>query len=164
MDEQEGTGSGEEMAAYLPAGEETLRAGDRAPDAPGLQPVNHVSQASTSLFAIVRPSYHTILLFDPTIEQVHETTSRLPKAARKAFRVVVILSSDHSAGSFSGSDVSDIDHILLDTNGHAHTAYLPVKAGFPVIVVRPDSVIGAVVKGSAGIDKYLAVVFSGQRA
>lgn len=158
VDEQEGRSTGEEMAAYLSSGSEILRAGDRAPDAPGLQAMN-VSQALTSLFTIFQPTHHTVLLFNPTIEQVQVTTSLLPKAVREAFRVVVILSPGLDATAYTDDKVSGVDYILLDTKGHANAAYYPVQAGFSTIVVRPDGVLGAVVKDSEGIEKYLSIFF-----
>lgn len=161
VDEQEGDNTGEELAVYLPSGSGMLRAGDRAPEASGLLQYapGRVSQSSISLFSIFKPTHHTVLLFYPTVEHAQRAIGLLPKTAREAFRFVVILSSELAA-TFPTDTLVSVDYVLLDAQGHASAAYRPVKSGFKTIAVRPDGVIGAIVKTFEGFEKYLTM-FSG---
>ncbi|KAI0691493.1 FAD binding domain-containing protein [Cytidiella melzeri] len=150
--------SSNEMLAYLPDDNTELRAGDRAPDAPGLVPLSSNTATSTSLFDIFRPTRHTVLLFDPTAEQVEavkETlaSSRIPK---DLLHTTVILPSQHGPNS----EFSGVDEVLVDTSANAYSAYHPVQQGFNIFVVRPDGVLGAVLKGADGLRKYLNGIFT----
>lgn len=173
VDDQGESSTGVEMAAYLPEENTELRAGDRAPDASALKPVTRsggvaktlvsilkpgakTNEESRTLFSIFKPTHHTVLLLDPPADETQAIFSSLGATPKGTFRTVVILPSEHTKdeSSFSGAD-----EVLVDTDGHAFTAYHPVKQGFRVFVVRPDGVLGAVVKGNAGVGRYVEAVF-----
>lgn len=156
VDEQDGSSSGEEMAAYLPESNVELRAGDRAPDAPGLKLLAKADGDSepTSLFAIFKPTRHTALLFDVTEEQAQGILDALSAVPTGTFHTIAILSSEQET-----ADRGKVNEALVDKGGHAFAAYHPVKAGFKVFLVRPDGALAAVVKGREGVEKYLEAVF-----
>lgn len=147
------------MAAYLPEDNVELRAGDRAPEAPRLKSLAGADDDSTSLFSILKPTHHTVLLFNPTAEQAQAILGALSPVPKTAFRLTAILPPENQSKSLL-TPHREMDNVLVDTEGHAFSAYHPVKAGFPIIVVRPDGAIGAVVKDKEGLVKYLKAVLS----
>lgn len=154
VDDQPGGSSDKVRAAYLPEDKTILRAGDRAPEAPELMPCNDPSAKPTSLFALYKPTYHTVLLFDPTADQVKAVASSLSHLPKNLFHIVIILSPATALDTIDG-----VNAILIDTAGHARAAYPPASKGYPIIIVRPDGVVGAVVRDSAGVDRYVKGVF-----
>jgi len=157
VDEQPGQGTGKDMAAYLPEDNAELRAGDRAPEAPGLRLLETDVQNTTrnSLFSIFKPTRHTVLLFNPDSAKVAALKAVLSTLPQSVIHTVAILPREHDA-SFR---LDGIDEVLVDLHGHAYTAYKPVKEGYNVIIVRPDGVLGAVLRGPHTVDKYTKVVF-----
>ncbi|KAI0691495.1 monooxygenase [Cytidiella melzeri] len=159
VDEQPSLQSdGPDMPAYLPADNTDLRAGDRAPDATGLVALSSQTSTPISLFDIFAPTRHTILLFDPTAEQIEAanttvSSSRIPK---DLLHVIGILPSQH-APRF---DLCGGNEVLVDTGSHAFSAYHPIQQGFHIFVVRPDGALGAILKNASGLQKYLQRVFA----
>ena len=133
-----------------------LRAGDRALDAPALEPVGGDEGGSLTLFGIFRPTYHTVLVFTsdagcalPLLEEV----KRYPAGSLK---VVVV----YPRGVTGAAMVAGADYTVVDRDGHAYTAY-GVSPEHPLVaVVRPDAVVGGIVFGMEGLRKYLKGVFS----
>ncbi|KAI0777976.1 FAD binding domain-containing protein [Irpex lacteus] len=126
-----------------------IEGGDRAPDAPGLS-------KSTSLFDIFKPFRHTVLLFldgldTPDIADIVNALNMLP-------RVPCILSS-----FYPGVTTEFLTCLEGSEQYHAHTFYPPTANGCPIVIVRPDAFVGAVVKSKEGILLYLNGVF-GDRA
>ena len=145
--------------AYLPDDDKELRAGDRAPDAPNLVPLlsNKLDDsAATSLFDLIHSNHHTLLLFDPKAEQVKAVRDIAASLPQDFLRVSVILSSD-SVPQASSIGISEVT-VLVDTQGHAHSAYHPVSEGFTMFVIRPDGVIGAVLKDEEGLQRYFKAI------
>ena len=68
---------------------------------------------------------------------------------------VVLLPAGAAATAVQGVDVT-----LVDNEGHAYNAYPPATQGFSVIIVRPDGVVGAVVRGAEGAKRYLDGIFA----
>lgn len=161
VDQQPRDSGSEQMAAYLPQDATELRAGDRAPDAPGLIPLRSGTldpNAATSLFDIFRPTYHTLLLFDPAEGLVEGVDHALASLPQELFRKVLILSPGTTL-STPHNDGSGFT-VLVDTDGHASTAYHPTRRGFSLIVVRPDGAIGAILlKDIEGLQRYLGGIF-----
>ncbi|KAI0777123.1 FAD binding domain-containing protein [Irpex lacteus] len=186
MDQQHTDKHGQNGPAYLPDEDKELRAGDRAPDAPGLQilfgstnsEISNNRKDTTSLFNIFHPARHTLLLFSKDLQTSQEQLKEVEVAlaayplARETFRVVVILPSSVSTASFIGGSTSTM--VLVDVNNHAHTAYHHNHdAQTRLIVVRPDGVIGAVLQSASdtnlegsksngveeGLKRYLRGVF-----
>ncbi|KZV61628.1 hypothetical protein PENSPDRAFT_693241 [Peniophora sp. CONT] len=123
-----------------------LHAGDRAPDAPGL--VDIKTGESTELFNIFKPTYHTIIVLDAA-----------------ALKDVLVLSEGYPEGSVrvvaalpDGHGVQDAG-VYTDSQGHAQRAY-GVEAGVKIATVRPDGVVGGLLKGTDGIQQYFTKIFA----
>lgn len=155
VDEQPDARNLAHAGAYLDRDPAVLYAGDRAPDAPGLVPINGKS-TSTSLFTLFSLSHHTVLVFGGNASLLTELRHMLCGALRSLVKLVRILdgSLKEAEDQEGGADVA-----LVDRDGHAHDAYSPVTQGFPIIVVRPDGVVGAIVESRAGLKRYLDGVF-----
>lgn len=150
VDEQPGETTGEEKAAYRPEDPTVLRAGDRAPSAPNLVPVDGDVTSETRLFDIFKPTRHTVLLFGTGTEVLEPLKSTPPGS----FYVVAILPQGTTPQAVPGADLT-----VVDSQGYAFKDYPPAAQGFSVIIVRPDAVVGAVVKTAEGVKKYVQGVF-----
>ncbi|KAJ7580192.1 FAD binding domain-containing protein [Mycena floridula] len=122
-----------------------LRAGDRAPDAPGL--LNITESDVTSLFDTFGTSYHSVLIFSDDIKVQEEILLVLQKYPSEIFRPMAICKER------LGQMIA-----FRDTEGHAAKAYNPEGRSM-IVVVRPDGVIGAIVGGLDGLLEYLKRVF-----
>lgn len=149
-------GEAARLSAYGFEGEpQPVRAGDRAPDSP-VRVVD--GGVETTLFRLFSPAKHTALVFVPeglddpsSVSDAVKALSATPAGAMDAY-VVTSFSSTHENG------VKD----LIDYTGSAAEAYGIVKLApkAPVVViVRPDSVIGAFVFAVEGVRKYVQNVF-----
>jgi hypothetical protein len=121
----------------------SLRAGDRAPEAPGLI----LDGAETSLFALFQPSKHTVLIFSATptsVDGILSVAAAYPEGAVQTFVV-------HKASGQEGGK-------LVDRDGHAFASYL-VNEGTSIVVVRPDGFIGAIVNDAEGLKRYFTMIF-----
>ncbi|KAF8714255.1 hypothetical protein AX14_012859 [Amanita brunnescens Koide BX004] len=49
--------------------------------------------------------------------------------------------------------------VVIDAAGHAYRAYLTEKGEKKAVVVRPDGVAGAIVRGTEGVKAYLGKIF-----
>ncbi|VDC06609.1 unnamed protein product [Peniophora sp. CBMAI 1063] len=127
--------------AYATSGaDEMLRAGDRAPDAPELVGVN---SKATALYDIFGATHHTVLVFEPAlVDAVSAVLTRFPS---DLIRTIVF---NASGASLPGA--------YDDTAGHARRAY----GSAAVAVVRPDGVVGALLRGSEGLEAYFGGIFS----
>ncbi|KZV72944.1 hypothetical protein PENSPDRAFT_649364 [Peniophora sp. CONT] len=121
-----------------------LQAGDRAPDAPGLQG----PAGETRLFDVFNAARHTVLVFEPSIvAATRVATEKYPKGYT---RVVLLLPE--------GADVKD-GTTLVDAQGHATREYGAHAAGVAVAIVRPDGVVGALLKADEGVEEYFSRIF-----
>jgi len=51
--------------------------------------------------------------------------------------------------------------VLEDTKGHASASYhSELQGGCDIVVVRPDGIIGAVVRGAEGVERYFGRIFN----
>ncbi|KAH9910888.1 FAD binding domain-containing protein [Epithele typhae] len=129
-----------------------VRAGDRAPEAPGL--VDAAGKA-TSLFAIFKPDAHTVLVScadtgDAKIVDVVDAVKALP--AGLAVRVVAI-------GSSVVPNVErEVEGVYHDGAGWFGRAYGLMGGAPPVVVVRPDGYIGAFANDAAGLREYFSKI------
>ncbi|KZV71282.1 hypothetical protein PENSPDRAFT_650760 [Peniophora sp. CONT] len=129
---------------------ERLHAGDRAPDAPEL--VNVKTGESTKLFKLFKPTHHTIVVLDPALAK--DIVGLSGTYVKGSVLVVVALPQ--------GQDAQDADadaDVYTDTQGHAHRVY-GADGSVKVVVVRPDGVVGGLLKGVDGVQKYFAKVFA----
>ncbi|OBZ66867.1 Pentachlorophenol 4-monooxygenase [Grifola frondosa] len=143
---------------YGVAGSSEVRAGDRAPDAPGLEIVHSADNAKpavecTSLFRIFGVSYHTVLLFTADVDLVRAAIDALSGYPAGATRGVVILPS----GTTRFKATNGAEYVLVDQEGHAHTGYVVPVETSNIVIVRPDGVIGGIVLGVEGLRRYFGV-------
>ena len=144
--------------AYRVLDETTLVAGDRAPDAPGLTVVKAGAQVSeTRFFDLFKATYHTVLVFGPDVGSTEDIIGVLSSYSRDIIRVVVVL--PQAAVAIESSTVASEVDVVVDAAGHAYRAYLTEKGEKKVVVVRPDGVAGAVVRGAEGVKAYLGKIF-----
>ncbi|KAJ3892703.1 FAD binding domain-containing protein [Lentinula edodes] len=141
-----------------------IHAGDRAPEAPGLQ-VLHSGESSTaaaSLFDLFKPDHHTVLIFGPVSngEEIASEISTYPKNLFKTVLIFPALTTSESEQSASGTQPSGVDLVLRDSNGHAYRAYSSLLGSCNIVIVRPDGVVGAIVRGVAGLRRYVNGVFA----
>ena len=166
LDERfEGMNTAVEKSAYGAEGH-AARAGDRAPDAPDLLVVCEAKEAEglpeegnkTRLFDLFTPMDHTVLIFAPVhaFEAVQEIIGALEKYPRGLVRPVLILPKNARS---EGLGISEDIVVLQDAEGHAYTGYGLPEDILSVAIVRPDGVIGAFVKGTAGADRYFSLIF-----
>ncbi|EJD01753.1 uncharacterized protein FOMMEDRAFT_126912 [Fomitiporia mediterranea MF3/22] len=145
-----------------------VRAGDRAPDAPGLDTLLNAKEGEkvTRLFEVFNPSTHTALIFtsNPSDATTREVLDSMTKLHSGLVRTSLILPKD---SSYTAKDISSpgIDFVFKDTEGHAYTGYGingngELEKATTVVIVRPDAVVGAFAMSKAGVDRYLSTVFS----
>ncbi|KDQ10916.1 hypothetical protein BOTBODRAFT_163427 [Botryobasidium botryosum FD-172 SS1] len=136
-----------------------VRAGDRAPDAPGL-----IHDTTTTLFKEFSPTVHTVIVFGAKDGSVPLQTLRAlasynarARADSPLVRSIIVLPSALAPYTCGPPPTSKT---LVDRDGHAHKEYA-IAADGPayVIIVRPDGVIGAIVEGAEGITKYFSGIF-----
>ena len=136
-----------------------VRAGDRAPDAPGLSGGSGPSR----LFDIFKPYRHTALLF-ASWDEIEKTKSVIQLLQRYPQGTICsVLLYPQAAHNKQVAD-SGADFVLEDQNGHAFEGYGIAKdtnpsSGLIVVIVRPDGVIGSIVYGVEGVHKYFKIIF-----
>jgi len=157
LDEFATSAEGAPINAYRALDEGHLEAGDRAPDAPKLCPVHPGKSDETTLFSLYRPWYHTVLVFAPSPADATPILAALEQYDKSVVRSAVILPSSAPTTPFA----STADFVLLDREGHAHSAYLLETTQTKVFVIRPDGVIGAIVRGAEGVKKYFSKILWG---
>jgi hypothetical protein len=157
--------------AYLPdppLGAE-LRAGDRAPDAPGLRVLRAGpggwpaagKGATASLFDAFRPSWHTVLLFcgrsaDATAREALLAVIR--QQPGDVVRTILVLQEESTEATHAAGDA---DAVVLDAEQYAFAHYgISPDATVSAVVVRPDSYIGAFVRKPVGLKEYFRLIFS----
>lgn len=150
---QEGSDAPAVIAAYQSG--EVLVAGDRAPDAPGLV-LDDGSE--TSLFDIFKPNHHTALVFDPASADTKAILALFAQAPKGTLRVVEVISSSTEVTRTAQETDSSIVTVI-DRDGHAHDGYPSVALGYPIVIVRPDGIIGAIAKSASVVEKYMQSVF-----
>ncbi|KAA1469152.1 hypothetical protein DENSPDRAFT_870155 [Dentipellis sp. KUC8613] len=148
--EADDKGKAAELTASTYVAEEDgrLHAGDRAPDSPGLLDLK--TGEEKRLFDVFGLDHHTVLVFaDGETGSVLQPLARFPAGL---IRTVVVRSQE----SIASAGVENADLVLQDKQGHAYPAY----GATGVAIVRPDGVVGALVGGAEGVEKYFAGVFA----
>ena len=146
------------VSSYRVLDESTLVAGDRAPDAPGLSVVKAGAQvAETRFFDLFKATYHTVLVFGPDVGSAEDIIAALSSFSRDIVRIMVVLPQD-AVATESGTVMSRVD-VVVDGAGHAYRAYLIEKGEKRVVVIRPDGVAGAIVRGAEGVMAYVGKIF-----
>jgi hypothetical protein len=167
LDDQRARPTREEGAARAygaDAVSEGLRAGDRAPDAPDLRVLSgtwFAPGSTPALFDAFRPNHHTVLFFagatataapnllEPMLAVVH----RQPVAT---VRTALVLGSEIVHGT-----TSPMDTVVFDAQGYAFKHYDVSKdaSALTAVVVRPDGVIGAIVRSEVTLEQYFKLIF-----
>ncbi|KAI0039056.1 hypothetical protein FA95DRAFT_1103746 [Auriscalpium vulgare] len=133
----------------------SIRAGDRAPDAPGL--VNIRTGDICRLFDVYKVTYHTVLIF---IDQAEDAGPALNTIARypvgRIYSVVIYPSSTAGIVDVPGADLAVHDH-----DHHACVGYgVPSGAETKdLVIVRPDGFVGALVSGDVGVESYFHNIY-----
>lgn len=127
-----------------------VRAGDRAPEAPGLV---HLDGTETSLFKLFKTNLHTILVFsaadrEQVVNEILHASEGYPGDI-----VQTILISDGSAKNFEVLT-------FIDRDGYARDAYSVRGNEVDVVVVRPDGIIGALAVDASGLARYFSKVLN----
>ena len=146
----------DELDVYGVRGGDVLRAGDRAPDAPGLVEVGEKEGETTRLFDVLRVTHHTVLVLtsDPAkARPVVDAVSALPK---RAIATAVVYPQESSAsppaiGTYRG---------FADSEGYAYKFFGAPAGATTIFIVRPDGVVGGIVFGEDGVKKYFEGIFS----
>ncbi|RPD65609.1 hypothetical protein L226DRAFT_530852 [Lentinus tigrinus ALCF2SS1-7] len=133
---------------------EPVRAGDRAPDAPGLV---DAKGNETSLFEILKPNTHTLLLFSRkqaggSLQDIMVVASASPIAN---VMQTVVLGHQSLPDAVAGAGV------YHDKEGHAYRAYHVDEGVLSVFIVRPDGYIGAFVDDVDGLQTYFSRIVGG---
>jgi hypothetical protein len=147
---------GKPINAYGVLDEANLEAGDRAPDAPNMLQLGGGESDAKTLFSLYRPWYHTVLVFAPSPADATPVLGALDSYEKSAVRSAVVLPSSASVTSVA----SPADLVFVDQKGHAYSAYLVEAGQTKVFVIRPDGVVGAIVRGAEGVKKYFSGIFS----
>lgn len=140
-----------------------LRAGDRAPDAPGLEVKTPKSSGpeQTRLFDLLDATRHTVLIFAPGSEDISATIAPIMDVVKDqptgTTQAIVILPSE----AVLQSSLYGVDAVVVDKDGHARDAYTSSDATSALcIIVRPDGVIGGIVASAKGVVQYFSGIFS----
>ncbi|KAF9052492.1 hypothetical protein BDZ89DRAFT_429705 [Hymenopellis radicata] len=141
--------SAEEVVDFYRSGEDgNARAGDRAPDAPGL--VTESGEVTT-LFnsGIFASNAHTVLAFakQPPQMQLSVPNPELVKVA------IVVPQGSASGGFMTGG------RVFVDSEGFIEKHYRVKERDLRFLVVRPDGVIGALTKSTEGLNTYFRKIF-----
>ncbi|KZT74558.1 hypothetical protein DAEQUDRAFT_720739 [Daedalea quercina L-15889] len=144
----------ESVNPYGSGADGDLRAGDRAPQAPGLVPV-HEGEAA-SLFDVFRPTHHTVLLFNLPAQETERVLVAAKKYPSGFVKTAVILPQ----GTSDLQVVGQPDLAFVDRDGHAFTTYQVSPEKPTIVIVRPDGVVGGIVYGVGGFEKYFKGIFS----
>ncbi|EIW79275.1 FAD/NAD(P)-binding domain-containing protein, partial [Coniophora puteana RWD-64-598 SS2] len=141
---------GSDPYGYLSTG--SLHAGDRAPDSRGL--ISYPDHNQHTLFGIFRSYHHTVLIFIPQESKAESVVCALSGYPKHLVRVVVI-HPQPGTGSVEGADLQ-----LEDKEGHTLTNYgVSRDDSLRIAVVRPDGVVGDLVKTEESMKHYFDFVF-----
>ncbi len=154
LDERRSYSSEDKSRALDPYGDHEgssdLHAGDRAPESPGLIIIK--DQKPTSFFSLFKPTRHTILLFTSDIEDAVPVSRVISSWPGDLVNLVIVVPR---GAEVSEPSTSETIAVVKDQEGHAYDVYGPViKEGFRIVVIRPDGVIGAVVRAAEGVQRY----------
>ena len=135
---------------------DVVRAGERAPEAPGLAVLGAATPETTTLFKLFEVSRHTVLIFSDGTDKADAVVSALKAYPQDLVRTVLV----RTEGTSSPSGASKADVTVVDKEGYAHEGYQVQKDEFLVVIVRPDGAVGAIVRGPDGAKRYFGKVFS----
>ncbi|TFY80323.1 hypothetical protein EWM64_g3689 [Hericium alpestre] len=150
------TGVAEPASAYIVEEGGRLHGGDRAHDATGL--IDIKTKDITRLFNVFGTDHHTILLFcDSAVMTPYSSILQLLQRYRKGLIQSAVICKDPSTVT---ALVGSADFVLHDRDGHAYAAYDPNLTSCSVAIVRPDGVVGALVRGLDGVERYFSRILA----
>ncbi|EIW81684.1 hypothetical protein CONPUDRAFT_164490 [Coniophora puteana RWD-64-598 SS2] len=128
-----------------------LVAGDRAPDAPGLVD----GERTVRLFELFKPTHHTVMVFTSDVKVAEEIFRSFAVHSNLGIvRIVTIV----PAGIHPTSTLVNL-RVLVDKDDYAHAHYYAQDSP-RVVIVRPDGVVGAMVAGLSGVQKYFKLILA----
>ncbi|KDQ57089.1 hypothetical protein JAAARDRAFT_207431 [Jaapia argillacea MUCL 33604] len=139
-----------------------VRAGDRAPDAPGLVAFkgSPTSSPTMSLFQTFKATHHTILIFVPTVQDSEPTLKQIKQYPKGLVSSVVMPSTRAFRLPTDEPLACDADFVLKDSDGYAFAGYSVDRKEMKLVVVRPDGVVGAMVRNVEGLKGYFKKILS----
>ncbi|KAG6916125.1 hypothetical protein DXG01_008356 [Tephrocybe rancida] len=153
LDEHEESEDAAEGTDIDPYGDRLIgiRAGDRAPDATSIYDGSSGHSMAQRLHSFFGPPYHTVLVFSaPHPLNLKQSLEEFPAGLIRTAMIVKSASTQPES--------QDVDFILEDREGHAHAGY-GIQGDRGIVVVRPDGIIGAILGGSEGLQKYFHKIF-----
>ncbi|KAJ7155478.1 FAD binding domain-containing protein [Mycena crocata] len=157
-------GDEDEDAAELDVSvDRPLRAGDRAPDAPGLVALKRPAPAdrrdantrTTSLFKTFLASHHTVLIFSNEANRYTPVIRLLSAYPKDVVQAAIVIRAGNTVPTGA---LALADYVLEDHGGHAYAAYA-LNDGCDVVIVRPDGLVGAAVRSREGLRRYFHGIF-----
>ncbi|KAF9523094.1 FAD binding domain-containing protein [Crepidotus variabilis] len=149
-------------SAYNPHLSGLIYAGDRAPDAPGLRPLES-SGEKTRLFKIFDATRHTAMIFANGVgKELPEAWATFQGYPKELVRPIVVA----SRSSVSKEAIENFKQyeVFEDYEGYAQKFYLDGEYDHatPIIIIRPDGTIGARLRKIGSVATYFGRVFSVQ--
>ena len=150
-----------EKHAYGEDGQ-AVRAGDRAPDAPGLECLYaREGKAIGRLFDAFNVKQHTALVFATDVSDTRDIRKALSGFPEGMLQTVLILPA---TSSLQFPAMTEFDFVLKDVEVHAHSGYGVDLSNSPLgaaaVIVRPDAWIGAFATSASGVQEYISRVFA----
>ncbi|THV05565.1 hypothetical protein K435DRAFT_744813 [Dendrothele bispora CBS 962.96] len=146
---------------YRSGDDGSVRAGDRAPDAPGLVKLSSSAEVSKdkdalTFFDMFKPSSHTVIAFAgerpaEEVDAILATTTAYPEGS---IQTAVVYPRTPT------NTTSSANYLLVDRDGHAYKGYVVSESEISVVVVRPDGYIGALVFQPEGLKSYFSKIFA----
>lgn len=132
-----------------------LRAGDRAPNAPGIVPLNGgLRPGTTELFGIFSSNRHTALIFVTGGEDAKPYLRLLKRYPPDTILPVVVLQQ----GDERDVEVFGKTNVIRDSAGHSWKSY-STEHGMKIAIVRPDGCVGAVGSRPSVVGEYRNLIF-----
>ncbi|KII86789.1 hypothetical protein PLICRDRAFT_55688 [Plicaturopsis crispa FD-325 SS-3] len=144
-----------EVDAYGLNADGHMHGGYAARDAPGL--VDAKTGNITSFFETFRPTLHTALVLTDHVGEAQLIVNALARYSSGVVQSIVVLPS--AAETEAATNIV-ADRVLIDRNGHAWKGYVATR-GLVIVIVRPDGVVGAVVHGTQGVERYFEEIMEG---
>jgi hypothetical protein len=138
-------------------------AGDRAPDAPGLRVLAGSAAGcevgkKVSLHEIFVPTAHTVLLYQreagpsDILASMAAVVRHQPKGTVRSV-LIMAMAADHKG--------LDTDVAVVDEEGYAfkHFYVDSKNVGTMAVIVRPDGMVGAIVRSTESLAQYFTLIF-----
>ncbi|EAU90556.2 monooxygenase [Coprinopsis cinerea okayama7 len=135
---------------------DVLQPGDRAPDSSGICLVETratIPLVISRLSDVYKTTHHTVVIFTGVVD----AKTVLMELSRYSGVLIQIVAVVPSEGYTSGSLPSTVDFVFTDTDGRVSQTYTEEESG--LIIVRPDGMIGAMLRSSSSVHDYFSGIF-----